>query len=76
MVGPSIEAFDMSLEPFGVLAFEIWLELTLVNILGKRALMKIVTARLVSECRVWSRTTLRSLPKASGLISRPIVKVG
>ena len=36
----------------------------MVNLLGRRAQMKILTARLASEYRFWSRTTLCSLPEA------------
>ena len=38
--------------------------------------MKILTARLVSECRVWSRMTLRSLSGVFGLFPRPVVEFG
>uniref|UniRef100_A0A0V0HIQ1 Putative ovule protein n=1 Tax=Solanum chacoense TaxID=4108 RepID=A0A0V0HIQ1_SOLCH len=38
--------------------------------------MKIPSTRLVSKCRVWSRTTFHSLPETSGLIPRPVVELG
>lgn len=66
----------MFLPSFAFLAFKICQQLTLVNILDKRARMKIQTVRLVLECRVWSGIILRSVPEASELIPSPSVEIG
>ena len=61
---------------FSIFSSKLGQRLTLINILGKRAWIEILTVRLVPECRVWFGMTLRLLPEVSGLIPRPDVDFG
>ena len=47
--------------------------MTLVNILSKRARMRIPSARLAPECRVWSSLTLRSGFEVFDIFPSPFV---
>ena len=60
----------------GVLILSLTLSLTLVNILSKRARMRIPSARLVPDCRVWSRLTLILCPEVSDFFPSPFVDFG
>ena len=57
----------------GVLTLSLSLSLTLVNILSKRARMRILSVRLAPECRVLSRLTLLLCPEIFDIFPSPFV---
>ena len=57
----------------GVLTLSLRLSLTLVNILSKRTQMRIPSARLAPECRVWSSLTLLSDFEVFDIFPSPFV---
>ena len=57
----------------GVLTLSLSLSLTLVNILSKRAQMRIPSAWLAPECRVWSRLTLLLCLEVFDIFPSPFV---
>ena len=57
----------------GVFTLSLSLSLTLVNILSKRARMRIPSAWLAPECRVWSRLTLLLCLEVLDIFPSPFV---